>query len=86
MKRRKYTETNVPAHLVALVRYDRGDHFVTYCKLIDRASRGIVAAANAVCSLKDQPSKKIGRAIAIGRALKFYHSTTFHLKRSETNE
>jgi hypothetical protein len=40
---------------------------VTHCliKLADNIGHGI-----AVCSIKDQPCKKIGRAIASGRALK----------------
>ncbi len=72
MKRAKYSESNIPAGIVALIRYQRGEQFVTYCKLVHKETKEIVAAAHAICSLKEQPSKKIGRAIAIGRALKFY--------------
>jgi hypothetical protein len=73
MQQRKFTETNIPTHLKAIVRYDRGGHFVTHCKLIHKESMGIVAIGMAVCSLKEQPCKKIGRAIAIGRALHLYY-------------
>ncbi len=74
MKRRKFTEANIPVGLIALVRYDRGDRFVTYCKLVHKESMGTVATGHAICSLSEQPCKKIGRAIAIGRALRFYHT------------
>ena len=74
MKRRKFTEAHIPTHLKAIVRYQRGTQFVTYCKLVHKESDGIVASAHAVCGKKEQPNKKIGRAIAIGRALHFYYS------------
>lgn len=74
MKRRRFTEPNIPTHLKTIIRYDRGARFVTYCKLVHKESMGIVATGEAVCSLKEQPCKKIGRAIAIGRALHFYYN------------
>ncbi len=74
MKRAKYSEANIPAGLIVSIRYQRGTQFVTACRLVHKETKEIVAAAHAICSLKEQPSKKIGRAIAIGRALKLYHA------------
>lgn len=78
MKRRKFTEASIPSHLKALVRYQRGNRVVTYCKLVHKITRGddeyIVATGHAICSAKEQFNKKIGRAIAIGRALSLYYN------------
>ena len=44
----------------------------TSCTLIDRDTRQVVAYHQAHCSDDDQPVRKIGRAIAVGRAFKSY--------------
>lgn len=75
----KYTEKNVPNHLLVRVRHVHVDHidakvrYMTTCTLRDRETRALKAVGMAFCSWKDQPSRKIGRAIAVGRALKHYH-------------
>lgn len=78
MKRRKFTEASIPSHLKALIRYQRGNRVVTYCKLVRRGlardHESIVATAHAICGAKEQFNKKIGRAIAIGRALSLYYN------------
>lgn len=67
--RKKYTEANIPEGIKAEVVYLKGLRWVTSCHLVD--TKGIVlASGTAICSLKDQPVRKIGRAMAIGRALK----------------
>jgi len=70
--RKKYTEANIPDGLRARVRYLKGPVWVTSCYLIENNTDKVVATAIAVCSAKDQPVRKIGRAMAIGRALKKY--------------
>lgn len=71
MRRLKYTESNIPDGLKAQVVYLKGRQWVTSCHLVC-ADGSIVASGTAICSLKDQPVRKIGRAMAIGRALKKY--------------
>ena len=73
MASRKFKEATIPADLVLRVRHCRGIRWITYATLIDAATENIVAASMAVCSADDQPSRKIGRAIAVGRCLKKYY-------------
>lgn len=70
MARKKYTEANIPPGMKAQVRYHKGWSWVTSCHLVDTATDKVVAHGLAICSKKDQPVRKIGRAMAIGRALK----------------
>lgn len=44
-----------------------------------------VAEGIAACSPKDNPSRQVGRAVAIGRALKEYELAHYHLEWSEDN-
>ncbi len=74
MPRRKYTEANIPDGMKAEVRYLKGQVWVTSCHLVEIVSDRIVAHGTAICSPKDQPVRKIGRAMAIGRALKQYQT------------
>ena len=76
MNRPKYKESQIPEHLYPYVRYTKGlpgTPWGTTCILRDKETNEEVARANAFCSDKDQPVRKIGRAIAVGRALKQYH-------------
>lgn len=76
---RRYTESHVPRHLQLRVYYDTElrdpeslHRWRTTAYLID--SNGICHATGvAECSSSDNPNRKIGRAIAVGRALKAYH-------------
>ncbi len=73
----KYVESNIPEGIRAEVRYIKGalsgqSPWVTHCYLIENATGKIMGSGEAVCSTKDQPVRKIGRAMAIGRALKEY--------------
>lgn len=70
MPRAKYNEANVPDGLIVKVRYIKDQRWFTRCELIE--GDRIVASATASCSYKDQPARKIGRAIAVGRAIKAY--------------
>ena len=55
---------------------------VTVCILEDED--GEVAKGIAICSFKDMPNKKIGRAIAKGRALHSFENGTFgEIRREE---
>lgn len=71
MSRTKYNEANVPDGIRVRVRYARDANWTTFCYLIDKDDL-IVAKGKAVCSLKDNPVRKIGRAIAVGRAIKSF--------------
>ena len=64
------------------LRDERSRPVVTVCLLIEKNT---MARGVAICSPKDNPKKKIGRAIAKGRALKgFTEGVTTHLvKRQE---
>ncbi len=70
MPRLKYIEANIPDGLRVEVRYLKGPVWVTSCFLVDEDTGKVMAHATAICSPKDQPIRKIGRAMAIGRALK----------------
>jgi hypothetical protein len=77
---KKFTEANIPANLRLHVHHVREPDFrtqhmhyagVTVARLYERGSDRLVSEGVAYCNLwKDHPSKKIGRAIAVGRALK----------------
>lgn len=78
-KPRRYTENHVPRHLQLRVYYDTElrnpdspHRWRTTAYLID--SNGVCRATGvAECSERDNPNRKVGRAIAVGRALKSYH-------------
>ena len=78
----KYTEQNIPENLrLQVVHLHAGNSsrkarhgypYVTLAKLISRDTERVVSSAKAICSRIENPSRKIGRAIAIGRALKAF--------------
>ena len=68
--RSKYKESNIPDHLRLQVHYHKGIKWVTTAKLYVRDTDELVAFAVAKCSPRDNHNRKIGRAIAVGRALK----------------
>lgn len=70
MRRLKYNEANVPDGIKVRVRYTKGQPWHTSCHLVQGAK--LVAVGHSSCSIKDQPTRRIGRAIAVGRALKMY--------------
>ncbi len=72
MSRPKYKETNIPKGIRLQVRYHRGPLWFTFCRLYDEGSGALLSHGQARCSKQDNPNKKIGRAIAVGRALKRY--------------
>lgn len=75
----KYVEANVPKNFDVHVthlhsgnstrRQRKGHEYMTIAKLVDPMGR-IVSMGVAQCSRKDSPSRKVGRSVAIGRALK----------------
>ena len=75
MSKRKYTEKHVPEGIIVRFFHIRvGSRIVeTICNLVEKDSGSVLATGHAHVSPKDNPSKKIGRAISIGRALKIYH-------------
>lgn len=67
----KFVESNVPEGIRVYVRrFVSNDEYVTKCDLIEEGSNAIVCSAEARCHPNDNPSRKIGRAIAVGRAVK----------------
>lgn len=69
----KFVESNVPEGIKVFVRRftDNGE-YVTKCELIEEQSNAIVCAAESRCHPNDNPNRRIGRAIAVGRAIKTY--------------
>ncbi len=82
----KYTEEKIPSGLhLKVVHLHQGNasrnqlkhigktnaKYVTLAKLVDEENR-VVAKGRASCSQVDAPRRDIGRAIAVGRALKNY--------------
>jgi len=73
MSRRNYKESGIPENLYVQVRYDKGkDFWRTFATIKRRDNDDPVAMASSFCNPKDNPNRKIGRAIAIGRAMKKY--------------
>ena len=72
----RYTESNVPEHLRVQVVHRpprrRKDRYQTYAMLRDRETDALLAIGHSKCSREDAPSRKVGRAVAVGRALKSY--------------
>jgi hypothetical protein len=86
MQATKFIEANVPEHLRVHVLYlhegrcsrnqlkrigGTKTNYVTIARLKDEAGN-IVGEGKAACSQKDNPSRQVGRAVAIGRALQEY--------------
>lgn len=89
----KYLESNLPdnirAHVVylhegnksknQLKKIARADsRYVTLAKLIDTDTDQVVGTGMAACSRHDNPSRRVGRAIAIGRAFVDYDMYSSH--------
>ena len=81
MPRIKYVETNVPKNTSLRVHYLQQGKVtgmptnvkrITIAALIDKVTGEKLAEATSFCDKKDNDSRKIGRAIAVGRALKDY--------------
>jgi hypothetical protein len=85
----KYIEANIPEHLHLHVVYlhegrlsknklkaigQTKTKYVTLARLKDSDGH-IVAQGKAACSSKDNPSRRVGRAVAIGRALQEYYAS-----------
>lgn len=75
MSKRKFTEKHVPEGVTAKFSHLRNEDrtiFETICCLIEDSSGIILARGRSRVSPRDNPSKKIGRAISVGRAMKLY--------------
>jgi hypothetical protein len=86
MSKFKYVESNIPHTTHLRVRHIKQPVFnanhdnlwrfhytgTTVAELFDESGQRI-ASAVAKCGPNDQPNRKIGRAIAVGRALKNYY-------------
>lgn len=83
-----FTEANVPSHLKLVVSHlhdgntdpeervgpsGKPAKYATVAKLFRRDDGDLVAMGYSYCSKKDVPSRKVGRMVAIGRALKEYY-------------
>lgn len=75
MSKRKYTERHIPEGVRAVFFHIRLQSRIvkTICNLVDEDSGDLLATGQAKVSPRDNPSKKIGRDISRGRALKLYH-------------
>lgn len=83
----KYVESNLPEGLRLRVNYitrcrarsKREEtllpKWLTVAVISDEKTNRQLAVASASCGPHDNPNRKIGRAIAVGRALKKYHTT-----------
>ena len=73
----KYKEANIPEGLRLHVRHFSSVHSSSKWITEARLMRDGVEVAYGVssCNPKDNPSRKIGRAIAVGRALRYYDET-----------
>lgn len=81
MSRLKYTENNVPKNTRIRVHYLQQGKVtgmptnvkrITIASLIDNLTGQKLAEATSFCDERDNDSRKIGRAIAVGRCLKDY--------------
>jgi len=76
----KFVESNIPSnvkvHVVHLhsgnsSRKQRNGHmYKTICELHDRKTQNLLGVGKACCSKSDVPTRKLGRAIAVGRAMR----------------
>jgi len=72
---RPYKETNLPAGTYVHVRYFkelRKSPWLTIAQLRSDVNDEVLSQGSSTCSQRDNPVRKIGRAIAVGRALKAY--------------
>lgn len=90
MPKIRYVESNIPSSLRVRVNYvSRYRHpeqlaslpkWHTTATLIDKNSGAVVARATSSCNETDQPVRKIGRAVAVGRAFKSYYKDRYALQ------
>lgn len=77
MNKRTFTERYIPIGVTAWFHHLRDEDrviFETTCDLIDDSTDKILVRGRAKVSPRDNPNKKIGRAISLGRALKEYYT------------
>ncbi len=79
MSKRKFQEKDIPVGVVARWFHIRLKNRIveTVCTLVGKTSGIVYATGHAYVSPKDNASKKIGRDISVGRALKIYHTGEF---------
>lgn len=80
----KYTEKDIPENIRVVVRHfhsgnssknkRHGKQMRTIADLLDLKTGLILARGKAECHKGESPSRKIGRQVAIGRALKQLHT------------
>lgn len=71
----RFKAENLPAGLKLKWRHHRTggrSQWVTTAVIVEESTGLPVSAGAAVCARQDQPSRRIGREIACGRALKNY--------------
>ncbi|NOX49192.1 MAG: hypothetical protein GXP16_01480 [Gammaproteobacteria bacterium] len=75
MNVRPFTEKHIPDGMTARFKHWRNDTRIvsTTCELIEDSTKTVIAKGSSVVNPKDNASKKIGRAISLGRALKSHH-------------
>ena len=73
MSKRKFTANHVPKGIAVRYFHIRlnGRIVETVCNLLSEGGT-ILATGHAYVSPRDNPSKKIGRDISVGRAMKMY--------------
>lgn len=73
---KRFIEANIPQNVRVQVHYDNKTPGVynTIAHLFSRSTDELLCTGVSICSAKDQPRRSIGRAIAVGRAMKnLYH-------------
>lgn len=79
----KFTENNIPSSLALRVTYltpekvpglPRGVKRITVARLFDKTSGKIVAEHASYCHERDNDNRKIGRAVAVGKAFKIWYN------------
>lgn len=78
-----FTEKEVPKNMRVIVKHlhegnstkdeRKGHKYVTIARLFDKETGEFISESFAYCSKRDVPSRKVGRMVAIGRALKEYY-------------
>ena len=77
MSKRTFTEKHIPKGVTAWFHHLRDENniiFETTCDLVDNITGKALIRGRARVSPRDNPNKKIGRAISLGRALKEFYT------------
>jgi hypothetical protein len=61
------------------VKQSKLPRYFSYAEVFDPKTGESLASGDAICSYKDVPSRKLGRAIAHNRAIKAYTKGTDHI-------